>query len=99
MEEDKITSEKMEVCFKANSEIPYINIRYGFKIFEVIRKTKKSKTSTVDVVLNGDYRGIYILIEAVKDSEARINIDETGYIFEYFTTTLLKEWESHISIL
>ncbi len=49
---DKITSETMPVFFKANSDIPYINIRYGFSIVEVIRKTNKGKSSTVTTVIN-----------------------------------------------
>ena len=54
----------------------------GYAVSDLLNATWTPKYSYVDVVLNGDYRGIYILIEAVKDSEARINIDETGYIFE-----------------
>ena len=36
----------------------------------------------VDVVINGSYRGIYDLIESVKRSEKRINVNEDGWIIE-----------------
>ena len=52
-ENTPIKSESMEVFFKANSEVPYINIKHGFQIFEIIRKTRRSKTSTVTTVVNG----------------------------------------------
>ena len=53
LENDKITSEQMDVFFKANSEIPYINVKHGFQLFEAIRKAKKSATSKVTTVVNG----------------------------------------------
>ncbi|MBO7463160.1 MAG: CotH kinase family protein [Bacteroidales bacterium] len=40
------------------------------------------KLTYVNVVMNGEYRGIYTLIEAVKQSETRINISDEGYIIE-----------------
>ena len=102
MEEDKITSDKMEVFFKANSEIPYINIKYGFKIFEVIRKTKKSKTSTVDVVLNGkkatvtNDAGATCVLDAEKqtiyfpDFDAFFHNDKAPNPLSLFDTSYLK---------
>jgi len=36
----------------------------------------------VNVVINGDYRGLYLLIEAVSRGEKRINVAEDGYIIE-----------------
>ena len=38
----------------------------------------------VNVMVNGDYRGLYMLIESVKrNNDCRINISDTGYILEY----------------
>ncbi|MBR5803665.1 MAG: CotH kinase family protein [Bacteroidaceae bacterium] len=36
----------------------------------------------VNLVINGDYKGDYILIESVEKEKGRINIDDTGYIIE-----------------
>ena len=36
----------------------------------------------VNVVINGDYRGVYLLIESIEQSEARINVSDNGYIIE-----------------
>jgi len=40
------------------------------------------KFAYVDVVVNGSYRGIYHLMESVKRSEKRINVNEDGWIIE-----------------
>ena len=37
----------------------------------------------VNLVINDDYRGLYYLSENVRKSSTRINVDDTGYIFEY----------------
>lgn len=37
----------------------------------------------VNVVLNGRYRGLYLLVEAVKrNTRCRLNVEKSGYIFE-----------------
>lgn len=36
----------------------------------------------VNLVINGDYKGDYILIESVEREKGRINIDATGYLIE-----------------
>ena len=51
-DKEKIISEPMQVFFKANSDVPYINVRYGFSILEVVRKTNRSKTSFIKVEIN-----------------------------------------------
>ena len=40
------------------------------------------KSTFVNVVMNGEFRGAYLLIEAVKQSEHRINVADDGYIIE-----------------
>ena len=34
---------------------------------------------SVDVYFNGEYRGVYLLAEEIRDSKARVNIDTDGY--------------------
>jgi len=34
---------------------------------------------SVDVYLNGEYRGVYLLAEEIRDSKARVNIDTDGF--------------------
>ena len=36
----------------------------------------------VNVILNGDWKGCFLLIESVDRSVARVNVSNTGYIFE-----------------
>lgn len=40
-------------------------------------------TEYVHVVLNGEYQGMYTLIESVERGESRINVDASGYLIEY----------------
>ena len=52
-EEQKIKSESIEVFFKANSEIPYINIGHGAQIYEAIRKAKRGATAKITTEVEG----------------------------------------------
>ena len=36
----------------------------------------------VNVMLNGDWKGIYVLTETVEESSARVKLDKSGYLFE-----------------
>lgn len=40
------------------------------------------RTTFVNVMINGDYQGLYTLIESVKRDKKRINIDKKGFIIE-----------------
>lgn len=63
-----------------------INLKYmtGFKVNELLGLPWTPACRYVNVVINGEYMGVYLLTEAVSpNSNCRINVDETGYIFEY----------------
>ena len=99
---DRITSEAMQVFFKANSDIPYLNIRYGFSIVEVIRKTNKSKTCSVTTVINDkkatatNEAGASCTLDADKqtiyfpDYDAFFHNDKTATPLSMFDTSSLK---------
>ena len=36
-------------------------------------------STSVEVYLNGEYRGVYLLAEEIRDSKARVNIDTNGF--------------------
>ena len=56
----------------------------GFKLNELIGMQWTPSFQYVNVMINGDYRGLYMLCESVKrNPNCRINVDETGYIIEY----------------
>ena len=54
----------------------------GFKLGELLGLGWHPACRYVNVVLNGDYKGVYILCETVKRSSARCNISKTGYLIE-----------------
>ena len=74
---------------------------FGFKVSELVGMEWVPDYRFVNVVLNGDYRGFYLLVENVKRSEHRCNISKGGFIIEddaywwnenaYFHTNLLGE--------
>lgn len=60
-----------------------LNQIIGFKVNELCGLQWTPRYRTVNVLLNGNYQGLYILAEAVSRDKARLNVDEaTGYIFE-----------------
>lgn len=62
-----------------------INTVIGLKINELMQMQWTPAYQFVNLMLNGDYRGIYLLIESVKrNNRCRLNVDkQTGYIIEY----------------
>lgn len=54
----------------------------GFSICEVAGVPWVPKLTFVNVIVNGDYRGLYYLMEAVNRNESRVNVSKSGYIIE-----------------
>ena len=62
----------------------YLLARAGFKVNELLGLLWTPQLRFVSVVLNDQYKGLYMLCESVKrNPDCRINVDKnTGYIFE-----------------
>lgn len=61
-----------------------INTIVGYQLSNLIGMEWTPAYSFVNVRINDQYRGIYILIESVKrNTNCRLNVDESGYIFEH----------------
>ena len=61
----------------------YLHTMAGFKISELVGMTWTPRHHFVNVVMNGSYRGVYLLCESVKrNTDCRLNVSKTGYIFE-----------------
>jgi len=59
-----------------------LNTFIGMTVSDILGTLWTPEFAFVDVVLNGDYKGAYLLIEAISQSEKRINIADDGYIIE-----------------
>lgn len=56
----------------------------GLKVNELAGLQWTPAYKYVNLVFNGDYRGVYMLIEtAERNVKCRLNVAETGYVFEY----------------
>ncbi len=74
------------------------NIAVGSTVSELVGNEWTPQYTYVTLFVNGEYRGLYILMESVDDSEARCNVSDSGYIVEmdaywwnediYFTTPI-----------
>lgn len=61
-----------------------IKTMIGFKLNELVGLQWTPSYRYVNVVLNGDYIGLYMLCEQVeRNTECRLNVSKTGYVFEY----------------
>ena len=62
----------------------FLNSLVGFKVNEMAGLQWTPRFVYVNVVINDDYKGVYMLMETVKDSKARLSVDKnSGYIIEY----------------
>ena len=61
-----------------------LNTLIGFKVNELVGLQWTPGYQYVNLVLNGDYKGIYMLAESVdRNADCRLNVDKnTGYVFE-----------------
>ena len=58
--------------------------KVGFKINELMEMQWTPAYQYVNVILNGEYKGFYMLVESVsRNTKCRLNVSKTGFIFEY----------------
>lgn len=61
----------------------YFN-KIGFKVNELMGLQWTPAYEYVNVMINGKYQGLYMLLESVeRDKDCRLNVSKSGYIFEY----------------
>ena len=61
-----------------------LNKKIGFKLNELMNLQWTPSYQYVNVLFNGDYKGLYMLVESVnRNEDCRLNVDKTGFIFEY----------------
>ena len=79
--DDKKYKDKDWVLLRTGS---CLNTPVGFWMSEIVGQEWTPAHQYVNLCMNGEYRGIYILCEAVSvNSECRIDVDETdGYVIE-----------------
>lgn len=74
------------------------SLALGYTMSELVGRQYSPAYRYVSLFVNGDFRGLYVLMEPVDDGETRCNISDTGYIIEmdayywnepfYFTTPI-----------
>lgn len=77
--------DKNWVLLRTDEMYPILNIMVGLKISEMMALPWTPAWCFVNVVINGDYRGVYVLAESVKrNPDCRLNVNkQTGFIAEY----------------
>ena len=86
-------SKKFDLLFRNNKEYKNkdwvllrngheLNTSIGYKVSEIIEQEYTPQSSFVNVVINGDYKGIYILSQSIEISSERIDLSDTGFILE-----------------
>lgn len=59
-----------------------LNTFVGMAVADIAGTPWTPEFAFVNVVINGDYRGIYLLIEAITKNVKRIDVSDDGYIIE-----------------
>ena len=57
----------------------------GLTVADIAGTPWTPKFTYVNVIMNGIYRGVYMLIESVEQSEKRVDVSDSGYIIEVDT--------------
>lgn len=62
----------------------YQKLNYGFIVNELVGLDWTPRRQYVNVIINGMYRGVYLLCEAVeRNTDCRINVKKTGFVVEH----------------
>lgn len=69
-----------EFCLLGTGQ--YLNVTIGLEISRYLGIEWQPKYEYVNLFINGDYKGCYILIESVSVSEGRIEVSDDGFLFE-----------------
>ena len=59
-----------------------LNTVVGFKVNEMLGLEWTPEIQYVNIILNGDYKGLYILCESIEQGEGRCNVADNGFIVE-----------------
>lgn len=59
-----------------------LNTKIGLKVADLLGFAWTPAYEYVDVVMNGQYRGVYLLIESIERADYRINVKKNGFIIE-----------------
>ncbi len=77
---DKVYKDKEWVLLKDPNLLTII----GCKLSELMGLQWAPKCHYVNVIMNGDFRGLYLLMECVeRNVNCRLNVADDGYIFEF----------------
>ena len=64
-------------------ENPSLNLMIGLKVNELVGLQWTPRFKFVNLLFNGDYRGVYMLCESVnRNTDCRLNVSKSGFIFE-----------------
>lgn len=66
-----------------NDETRQLNTMVGLKVNELLNLQWTPRFRFVNLMLNGDFQGLYLLIESVKRKTSRLNVSKSGYIVEF----------------
>lgn len=82
-----------------------LNTLVGFKISELLGMEWVPECQFVNLVINDDYKGLYVLTEAVEKDKGRLNISDNGFIIEddaywwsedvYFKGKMLPDYQGY----
>jgi len=64
------------------NEIPMLSQMMGYQLYKDLNGAYNYEFSPIDLYFNGEYRGTYVLVEAIQLDKARVNITETEYLKE-----------------
>lgn len=70
------------------------NTIIGLYLNQLLEIPWTPRCKAVNFILNGDYKGLYYLIEDISASKNRLDVDKKGFIAEYDHYA----WNSHVSV-
>lgn len=65
-----------------NNPLLDLNSHFGFSVCKLLGQEWTPEVQYVNVLLNGDYKGLYVLSESVEQGKGRYDVSDSGFIIE-----------------
>ena len=83
---NEVNKERDFILYAAYSDPTMMRNKLALDLYSDMTGSWNSKSRYVELYVNGEYKGVYIFMEKVKEDEGRVQVQEDGYIFKFDKT-------------
>ncbi|MBP8781981.1 MAG: CotH kinase family protein, partial [Paludibacteraceae bacterium] len=83
---NEVNKERDFILYAAYSDPTMMRNKLALDLYSDMTGSWNSKSRYVELYVDGEYKGVYIFMEKVKEDKGRVQVQEDGYIFKFDKT-------------